>query len=841
MQIPHALRSHAGRILKHPVVITVTTVITLFCLFGQDINIIATTSDATELFDGLTIFAVVIFMTEIILNCLANQEYPASFFFLLDVVSTGTLLLDISFLGINTSGDSISQATRASRVGARATRVVRIIRLVRLLRLVRVFKIFNKPQLREDASEDRSVTSDLQHAASARNRPQSKTEKALSQKTSQRMVIIILLIVFIQPQIETKPYFSSISDIHSSGLSAVSESYRKFVADCRTGDQNKTLRSRLAYERTLASYVKFGCSARGGCVTGNQLTSIAWIGGLAVNESDACISGSNFLTPRLNESTKSGLAELLSEPWTSNCDPSYMSTSGVSLLENSDCPSKLRSIEKALLSRRNDDVMIEIVIDQRSYTRSEAFLSIYRTLAICVILAIGSSLFSRGAFKLVLEPIERMLGRVERIRDDPMNTARTDDDTIRRYDAERLKLISRYNTATNMLSRWNAKRQLSKLYNKSLETATIEKTLLRIGSLLALGFGQAGAAIVAHNIKSNDFSINAMLPGKRVDGIFASIRIANFDVISIVLKDKVIKFINQIAEIVHGISEEYHGTPNKTDGGSFLIVWRLCNDPEKDQQLHEMAAVACVKMYIAIRRSLELHEYRSLPPLVQRLPGFCVSIIIGLHRGWAIEGAIGSNLKIDASYVGPDVLLTETIARQNNKYGTIYLATGNFVNACTLPFTRRLFRRIDRLKLSATTPILDVYAFDIDQTAELLTQYEIEHCVQSTSMNTSRNRQRREREKRRAQRWSADMLSHLYKDSHFRQMRTRYDDESTFRNLFLKGFLNYECGEWRVAADALTQSQAELGMADGPSVELMRFIAEFECKPPVNWEGFRRL
>ena len=27
----------------------------------------------------------------------------------------------------------------------------------------------------------------------------------------------------------------------------------------------------------------------------------------------------------------------------------------------------------------------------------------------------------------------------------------------------------------------------------------------------------------------------------------------------------------------------------------------------------------------------------------------------GLHYGWAIEGAIGSNLKIDASYLSPDV------------------------------------------------------------------------------------------------------------------------------------------------------------------------------------------
>jgi class 3 adenylate cyclase len=30
----------------------------------------------------------------------------------------------------------------------------------------------------------------------------------------------------------------------------------------------------------------------------------------------------------------------------------------------------------------------------------------------------------------------------------------------------------------------------------------------------------------------------------------------------------------------------------------------------------------------------------------------------GLHLGWAIEGAIGSNFKIDASYLSPNVNLS---------------------------------------------------------------------------------------------------------------------------------------------------------------------------------------
>ena len=33
----------------------------------------------------------------------------------------------------------------------------------------------------------------------------------------------------------------------------------------------------------------------------------------------------------------------------------------------------------------------------------------------------------------------------------------------------------------------------------------------------------------------------------------------------------------------------------------------------------------------------------------------------GLHVGWAIEGAIGSNYKIDASYLSPNVNLASRL------------------------------------------------------------------------------------------------------------------------------------------------------------------------------------
>jgi class 3 adenylate cyclase len=37
------------------------------------------------------------------------------------------------------------------------------------------------------------------------------------------------------------------------------------------------------------------------------------------------------------------------------------------------------------------------------------------------------------------------------------------------------------------------------------------------------------------------------------------------------------------------------------------------------------------------------------------MPNYSVKMSFGLHVGWAFEGAIGSDFKIDASYLSPNV------------------------------------------------------------------------------------------------------------------------------------------------------------------------------------------
>jgi hypothetical protein len=60
-----------------------------------------------------------------------------------------------------------------------------------------------------------------------------------------------------------------------------------------------------------------------------------------------------------------------------------------------------------------------------------------------------------------------------------------------------------------------------------METVILEQTIIKIGALLALGFGEAGSKIIAENMKGNG-DVNPMLPGQKVIAIFGFCDIRNF-------------------------------------------------------------------------------------------------------------------------------------------------------------------------------------------------------------------------------------------------------------------------------------------------------------------------
>lgn len=134
-------------------------------------------------------------------------------------------------------------------------------------------------------------------------------------------------------------------------------------------------------------------------------------------------------------------------------------------------------------------------------------------------------------------------------------------------------------------------------------------------------------------------------------------------------------FVNTIAKYVHKYVDRYGGAANKNIGDAFLLVWKIPeNDYEIDtnnmpvlsrtkkiKNIADMSLLAFLKILAAINKKEEILAYKENEKLTQRIPNYSVKMGFGLHVGWAIEGAIGSSYKIDASYLSPNVNLASRL------------------------------------------------------------------------------------------------------------------------------------------------------------------------------------
>jgi class 3 adenylate cyclase len=83
------------------------------------------------------------------------------------------------------------------------------------------------------------------------------------------------------------------------------------------------------------------------------------------------------------------------------------------------------------------------------------------------------------------------------------------------------------------------------------------------------------------------------------------------------------------------------------------------------------------------------------------MPDYKVKMGFGLHQGWAIEGAIGSSFKIDASYLSPNVNMAARLEAATKQYGVPLLVSGA-LHDCFSEDIKMLCREIDTVTVKGS-------------------------------------------------------------------------------------------------------------------------------------------
>ena len=453
------------------------------------------------------------------------------------------------------------------------------------------------------------------------------------------------------------------------------------------------------------------------------------------------------------------------------------------------------------------------VIDLRHKTKISAFLNIVKTFYVCLILTGGAMLFSKDTNDLALRPIEKMIEKVNKIAQNPLQS-----------NNEKIIIDNQY------------------------ETSTIYNAIIKIGTLLALGFGEAGSEIIGINMAQGG-DVNPLIPGVKQICVFGFCDIRNFTDATEVLQEEVMVFVNEIAKVVHRTVDKFSGAANKNIGDAFLLVWKTVSSKERiiestelrksKKDMSDISLISFLKIIAGINKKPQILKYSNDPRLNNRIPNYKVKMGFGLHIGWAIEGAIGSTFKIDASYLSPNVNMASRLEAATKQYGVLLLVSGDLYN-CFSKRVKEKCREIDCVTVKGSINPIKLYTVDVD-----IDKVEKEKKNKRESIMDKFEKRIKHRLMKEA---IADALSSkeikandfIDEDLDLNKIIIKKKNYKEFYELFENGINSYYSANWKISAESFEKC-LEIMPKDGPSKSLYNYLKKHEFMAPKTWPGFREL
>eukprot|EP00736_Rhodelphis_marinus_P013702 Rmarinus@m.15834 len=288
----------------------------------------------------------------------------------------------------------------------------------------------------------------------------------------------------------------------------------------------------------------------------------------------------------------------------------------------------------------------------------ESTMEILSTIFILVLLGTGTLMFNNDTTRLFIAPIQRMTRIIHKLAENPLAAS-----TL---------------TASECMSEY--------------ETSLLEGALIRISRLLRVGFGDAGKEVVQIDTKG---AIDIRTEGQYVEAVFVYFRIRQCNVAATALEEDVFILLNMVALAVHTAVKEHGGIPVSTSGDGFLAAW-VFRDGLVSALTSGDAGRALAAAMQAMQTISSSAQKGEIEWLCRRQKDFKLEVGIGLHAGWAVLGAVGSEFKVDAVFVSPTVSVTQSLADASSVYDVQFLFTED-VHVLLPPEVQPLCRVVDKV------------------------------------------------------------------------------------------------------------------------------------------------
>jgi class 3 adenylate cyclase len=227
--------------------------------------------------------------------------------------------------------------------------------------------------------------------------------------------------------------------------------------------------------------------------------------------------------------------------------------------------------------------------------------------------------------------------------------------------------------------------------------------------------------------------------------------------------------------------------------------------------------------------------YRTDADILNRIPNYKVKMGFGLHIGWAIEGAIGSHHKIDASYLSPNVNMSARLEGATKQYGVSILLSGDLYDSLS-PELKEICRLIDVVTVKGSNKPIKLYTVDLNLD---LTPSEKDQPNINLSENRKIYEEKKERFYEEIEFNGVSIGNHMKSKNSFREL-LEVQRPSAFKEVFANAIDNYIKGDWEKARKYLNKA-LELSPNDGPGKTIFEYLSKYDFKASANWNGYREL
>jgi len=267
----------------------------------------------------------------------------------------------------------------------------------------------------------------------------------------------------------------------------------------------------------------------------------------------------------------------------------------------------------------------------------------------------------------------------------------------------------------------------------------------------------------------------------------------------------------------------------------------------------DRAVIGMLKSYAGIYRDEKLLTWKDDFRLGAGVGAFSVNMFFGLDAGWAVEGAVGSEYKIDATYLSPHVNMASRMMSACKQY-RVSILLSQAVQELMSSTARSKLRHLDTVTVKGSSLKQKIYTYDArhkgvdfflfsrsDEQADLDAE-SYSPRIWETDMDLRAMRQH----------VTEDFLVEFtkgrdyYLQGHWPEAIKHLEraDEIMVENVMDLGYIEEELNELQnriMDGEERAEDDLRSETGDGPSRCLIIFMKNAGGKAPKDWKGYRPL